>query len=364
MTIETDEKDKEIVDGEIIDGAVAETGDDDVEEISQEEAEASFEQGFLTTAGIEPAEPTEEEKATAEEEATAKADVEAEAAAEAEAKANDEAEAKAEKDFLKDLPNQIRSIHGKIGGLKSDLNDSIEKLQGTFAKAKEASDASSDDSPSKNELDAALTDPEAMDKLLVEYPDFQPVADELKAIREKIDSASADASNLGGGNDAADDDLGTTETGSVDVEAITKEAEEKAYLRLKHPEWRKTTTTAEFKTYMLEGGPSDDAYKALNEIEGADMQNAKLKEYADAFPEWWKTKGKLIFSPSANDATTLLDGYQASVDKAAEAVARKERNDKRLRSNVTAESSGSTGKQEDSEEQQFENGFKKVRGQK
>jgi len=304
------------------------------EERSAEEAEAerAFAAGYSKVSGAEDTKTTDSttetteatERSAAEVEAQAKA-AEAKAKAEAEAKAVADAEAEREKEWegvpagvrarlekLEGLPGTIDKLAGHVGGFKRQLDSVIATAQAA-AKSQGAA------TPTASEVKAAMASPEAWGKFAEEFEvvaeALKPVMDaEITALRAEIAKAKP------------------AEAQTVDVEAITAAAEERALVRLKYPDWKTTVKTPEFDAW-LKSQPEDMV--------------ARTK------------------SASADDAIVVLDGYTTSRQASAEADAARQKREKRLAGAVTPKGvQGAPPAIGISDEEAFARGFKKVAGHK
>lgn len=299
----------------------------DEQKVEAQEAEDGFAAGFAKVAG---------EPADADAAATGKpaADVEAQANAEADAKAAEEArvaEAKAadeaaynalpqslraQLDKLNSLPGAVDKLAGHLGGLKRDLATAL-------ATAKAAATEAGAETPTDKQVQAALSNPEAWKQLKEDFPDWAgPVEAEFTALRAEI----------------------AKQKPAVDVDAIKKdvagtvntlvsqgvdEAEERAFLRLKHPGWKQTVKTKEFT----------DWFKA---------QSAEIQALGD--------------SKLADDAIKVFDSYTEHQKKVQDAAAARQRNQRRLESAVTPRGTSHPVSTGISDEEAFARGFKRARG--
>lgn len=328
--------------------AVLGKDEDQVEQTQQteEEREASeaFEAGFNKVSKKDEAAPANpaanvEGQPAADDTTTTTAEATAKAAADAEAKAKADAEEAARKaaddewagvpkivrdrlESLGEIPNRLRGIEGHIGGLKS-------KLEGAVATAKAAADKTGTDKPTDAQIAEALANEESFAEFERDFPDFaKPIKAQLTAIRAEVAKIATPTVDTDGVRKQVLEEVGTQISGAVDM------AEERAFTRLKHPDWKQVVAAPEFKAW-LQAQPED-------------------------------TK-KLAASPLADDAITLIDGFKTHRKTVVDADAARKRKEKRVEDALPAtESKGGSGSVDTglSDEQAFELGFKRVAGKK
>ena len=276
-------------------------------------------------------------------------------------KATDEAAAKAaaeaaesarEKAYLESLPASVRArlekldkidkieaTANQIGAAQRKLKtveDRVEAISKAGTAAAKAATATGADAPTKAQIDAAAAaGGEKWKQMQEDFPDWAAAMDErLAALASGKAPVDVDAlrKEVAG-------EVSTRIAESVDV------AEERAFIRLKHPGWKTTVNTPDFKGWTLAGGPSMESYthyKNLEDTDPARAQEAKAG-FARDFPTWWQEKGKAIFSSSADDAVRLLDGFEAHRKAVAEAAAKREKNQTRLATVVAPKQANSGG---------------------
>lgn len=306
---------------------------------ADKEAAEAFAAGFNRVKGKE-AEPEADSAANAEGkpeavDTTAAADATAQAAADAATKAKAEADAAAKAaddewagvpkivrdrlESLGSLPDRLRGIEGNIGGLKSKLDTSI-------ATAKAAADKAGEKKPTDTQIADALADEESFAEFERDFPDFaKPIRAQLTAIRAEV--AKIAPVDTDGVRRQVLEEVGTQINGVVDL------AEERAFTRLKHPDWKQVVVAPEFKAWL------------------------------DKQPEDTR---RLSTSPLADDAIALIDGYKAHRKVQQDADAARQRREKRVENAVPA-TAGKGGGAVDtglSDEQAFELGFKRALGKK
>ena len=255
---------------------------------------------------------------------------------------------------LEKLPGTVNKLAGNIGG----LTNATTRIESALKAAKSATEKSGADSPTDKQVQAALSNPEAWKRLKDEFPDWaEPIEAEFAALRAEIaKQPKAQAVDVDG--------LRKEVTGSA-REAINQglaEAEERAFLRLKHPDWKTTINSQEFKTWMLSGGPSEESFKQYKELQQTDPQKATeiVNGFARAHPQWWGERGASIFSDSADDAIKLLDGYAAGKKEDASTEAARLKKAKRLESAVVPQGTAQTGIRNPSEREAMLEGFASV----
>lgn len=329
---------------------------DEQKKLEAQEAEAGFAAGFNKVRGGE--DPAETETTT--EAATAQAaPVEEKKAEPAKAAAADPwdgvpAVVKERLESLSALPNRLRNIEGHFGGLKSALDTLNATAKAAAKKGEEA--------PTETQVQAALADEDSWKKFKEEFPDFAaPVEKQLASVRAELakrkDAPPVDVKEIESRVSAR-----VEERLAAAMPAATDAAEERAFVRLKHPDWKATVNTPEFKTWTLQGGPSLDAYSQMKALEKTDPTKAEevVNAFARSYPKWWGEKGAAMFGSTANDAITLLDGFKAHKDQAATAGQAKEKQQKRLDAATPLKSSPAPITRAITDEEAFERGFKRV----
>ena len=343
------------------------------EQIQQEQAdaEAGFAAGFKKVAGEKSdgkgeaaapekldAERDAEAKAAEEAAARAKADADAKARADAEAaqaaeKAAYEALPKTLRDQMKvleSLPGTVNKLAGHIGGLAN----ATQRIEQALKSAKTAVADAGGAAPSEKEVSAALSNPEAWAKLKEDFPDWAgPVEAEFAALRAEMAKGKGPAVDV----EALRRDVSAANQAAID------QAEERAFIRLKHPDWKTTVNTQEFKAWALEGGPAVERYAQYKALERTDPAKADevVNGFAREFPQWWADRGAAMFGSTANDAIKLLDGFSQARPKAGDAEAARLKREKRLERAVTpAGTAGPITTSALTDEEAFARGFNKV----
>lgn len=273
------------------------------EEVAELEAK-SMQSGFDRVMGDEPTVTTDKvatkEEAPPDEKPDSEAEASEEAKAAEEAKAEETAKAATQK--LQDgLPDRLRKIEGTLGGI-------LNSVESTIKKAMSESTAKAADLPSQKEIVAALKDPEAMATLIDGYPEFAPLSDEAKDMRQEL----------------AKQDSRVDEKIAASEQKVQKEAKERqdaaaiAELDSNHEGWLETAHSDEFKEWALEGGPSLAGYNYVTDLAGTAQAKGETSQEADIivkawardFPDWWSNKGTNLFG-DIKDSLTILDEYKA-----------------------------------------------------
>lgn len=320
-------------------------------ELEQKEAEQGFNAGFQRARGEEPPaekktdEPKLGDNAHDDEDLTAgkqaaETDAEKQAREAAEEKAKEDADAKAAEDrqwagvpevvrekllalethgrkSAEDGAKRLRNIEGHIGGLNSKLESAL-----TTANAAAKDKGGEEAAPSKAQVQEALSDPEAWKRLKEDFPDWAgPVEKEFAALRSEIAKASKPATvDVSGLKKEVAGEVNSAIAKGLDT------AEERAFVRLKYPDWRDTVKSPEFKAWF-ETQPDD--VKAL------------------------------AASDSGNDAVKMLDAFKTNREQSEDARKRKQ---KRLEGNLTPMGSGAPPDTGISDDEAFSRGFKRARG--
>lgn len=313
------------------------------EQIAQEErdAEAGFAAGVAKVRGT--AEPEDKTKVAADEpspdkgsetqkteaeiaaekkaaeDAAAKATADAAAAAETQKKADEEKVWEGVPKVVRDrlealdaLPAQISKLAGHVGGFKQQLN-----VLSTTAKA--AAEKTGAETPTTVEIEAALVDPKKWEQLQADFPEWMgPIHAELIRMRNDVATALKNVKAAPAEQVKAPD--------PIDTNAIVAEAEERAYVRLKHPDWKDICKTPEFKGWL--------------------DKSPEMKAKAD--------------SEKADDAIAIFDGYKAHRQKLADDEAARLKNEKRLKSAVVTVGTSEPPAKGISDEDAFNRGVKRV----
>lgn len=248
------------------------------------------------------------------------------------------------------LKGAVDKLAGHIGG----INNGMQRLEKAVTHGRAEAAAAGSKAPSETQVQQALSNPDAWAKLREEFPDWAgPVEAELKAIRNEIAASKGSAAS------------------TVNVEQIRQqaadEAEERAYIRMKHPDWKATVKTPEFRTWTLEGGPSTDAYQQMKSRQAAnpsqrdEIEAQFASQWSRDHPQWWADRGAAMFGNKADDAIKLLDGFSARSKKAEDDAAIRQRREKRLERAVAPKGTGAPGSPGLlSDEAAFERGAQKI----
>lgn len=318
----------------------------DEEELTQEEVEAKAEQDFSLgfKKVMEPEKLTSptgdaEDEGTPEKEPEKELEEEEPKGEEIKAKEEDKSD-----EMIAEFREWKRKIDGTIGGLSDKVEIAFQQMKSDGKKG-----------PTASEIQEAMIDKEAMDALIEEYKEFKPVADALEKIHSKIEQMEAHI---------AESDQ------PVDMTESVNEIREKLKLDIKYPDWEETINSDEFSTFMLEGGPSKEAYESYQKLENTNPERASevLNDWMRDHPEWWVRKGINLFSDRSSDAIKLLDAYtekateqQKEKEEAEAAEKREKQNQKRLKGALTPNSSGAPDtKTGVTDEEAFQRGFNKV----
>lgn len=293
------------------------------EDIAKEdlEAEAGFSAGFTRVRGVSPEETTGETKPEDKPEAT-KPDAAPAAPATDATQAKDEWEGvpEAARERLKKLDtiqSQIDKLAGHIGGFKRQIDSFA-------ATAKAAADKSGAETPSKAEIQEALSDPKKFEELENDFPEWMvPIKVELLKMRADMAKALKGVSVVQA--QPAD------KSEPIDTVSIVAQAEERAYVRFRHPDWKAICAQPDFVPW--------------------------LKTQTEEFQ-------KLAASDLADDAIKVFDTYKDSRKKLVEEEAAKVKKEKRLQGALTPEGSGEPPSAGISEDEAFDRGFKRARGAK
>lgn len=335
------------------------------EEKSDEEAEAAFKAGFERVEGESSNEDEEEELEEEVADEESEVDVAAAIAAAAEKTESERAEQEASEKAkaIEALPNRMRNIEGHIGGIKSAL----EKLQTAQAAAPVIT---ADSTKEERKIAASLKNPKAMEEMVEELDELRPVLDELQAIREDMAALGQASPALDEVSRKMDELSRRSEQAERQHPIDIEQAKELAKLELKHSNWKEDTSSAEFKQFLLNGGPSENDYDLQHqmEMEGTEDAQRQAQEmmmgWAQKHPDWWVSKGHKVFSSHADDNIALLDSFHENKEgrtrkEAEEAEERKKR--ERLEGAITPKGTQVSATTGLSDRQAFKKGFDRVR---
>ena len=217
---------------------------------------------------------------------------------------------------LNDLPAQVSKLAGHIGGFKQQLT-AITTAATKVAEEKGAA------VPTKVEIAEALSDPEKWKQLEEDFhewmgpvsAEFTRMRKELALVAKSVQAPSAPA-----------------KAEPIDTDAIVAQAEERAFVRIKHPDWKAICATPEFAKDWLP------------------KQSEELKAKAA--------------SDSADDAIAVFDAYKAHRQKLADDEAARLKNDKRLQRAISPKGSAEPPSTGLSDDDALERGVKRVQGGK
>jgi hypothetical protein len=219
---------------------------------------------------------------------------------------------------LDELPLQISKLAGHVGGFKQQLNS-------ITATAKAAAEKSGVPVPSKVEIQEALADPAKWKSLNEVYPEWMgPIESEIIRLRKDM-AAAMKSVQIPASAPAA-------KAEPIDTAAIVAEAEERAYVRMKHPDWKAICATPDFSKAWLPKQSEDIKAKAASDL--------------------------------AEDAIAVFDAYKSHRQKLADDEAARLKKEKRLQGAVTVAGSPEPPSAGISDEEAFERGLKRVRGVK
>lgn len=176
---------------------------------------------------------------------------------------------------LESLPNQMHKLSGHIGGLKS-------QLEATATAVKAVADRKGEDTPTNHEVQSAVSSPEAWKNFKDEWPEFADAVEARISATPKAEAKQQPAPDFDGFRASLESEM---------AEQIHV-AEERAYLRFKHPGYVETVNS-------------------------------------QAFVDWFKKQPKdvqaLDDEPSAQNAIALLDKFEQHKVTEAERLKKQER---------------------------------------
>ena len=206
--------------------------------------------------------------------------------------------------------------------------------------------------PTSQQLQAAMGSQAKLDALKEDWPDLAEAIGEMKS---SVNTA------VGGQMDKMRSEI-IKEMRAYNAEAI-EDASVITKLDNKHPGWQNTSATQEFRDWVYKGGPSQQEilgyenrlYQARASKESAPEQSAALFGQADAYynqllnlyPVWADDKGSLFGDSSGLSALKLLDKHKALSATPEVVIDNKDKQKKRLESNLSPTSGNGARKQQD-----------------
>lgn len=252
------------------------------------------------------------------------------------------------------LPGQIRKLAGNIGGLNSKIDSAL-----ATAKAAATDKGGAAAAPSDKQVQAAMGNSDLWKRLKEDYPDWAaPLEEQFAAIRSDLDKAKQPGVDVNALRSEVTNGVNAALSAGFDA------AEERAFVRLKHPDWKTVVKTPEFLAYTVEGGPSVERYQQMKALEKTDpgKADAIVNQWAREFPQWWADRGAAIFDERADAAIKLLDGFKEKRSQPNPSQ-NKTRSQDRLSRSVPAQGTGAAGAGGGiSDDAAFKRGFNRVRG--
>lgn len=220
-----------------------------------------------------------------------------------------------------EVGHRVKSYEGRLG----KINSAIETL--ATAKAVAASVASA---PTNAQIETAAKSTARWKQLTEDFPDWATAMDErFAAIDSRFAAIPAPqaAPDLAGLRGEISKETQTV----IDkrVQETLDKAEERAYVRYKHPDWRETVKAPEFKTWWTKQAPEIQALAA---------------------------------SEKGDDAIKLIDAYKADQKKSKAAAEKAEADKNRLRRAATPQGVPAPAATTVNDEDAFEGGFHAIRG--
>lgn len=323
------------------------TQDTATETDAETEAQDAFKAGFAKAAG-EPLdsstdaqpEPEPESEPAAEDTPAAEPEPEKETA---EQKTPDPEPVESESPSATEA--RLRKLESRIG----NLFDSVQKMR-----TQDAPSDSKGESPSQKQVNAALRDPDKMKELIDEFPSFEPMMSEIKALREDM-------------------------SGLWNRDAIVKEATEAALtnfenrqLMKEYPNWVDDARKPEFKRWSLIGGPSETDWTRMETVTQYNQEeaNSMIDRWSHEHPEWWQSKGKFLFSTRPSDTLHVMSSYRdasseankhiGTIAGAAKKAQQSARNKDRLSKAVSPDGTSEAPTTGISDEEAFKAGFNRA----
>ena len=321
-----------------------------------EEDSGSFEAAFHKARGEEVPEPEkvedpEPEETPEEPEEKEEEQSEPEPEPEPEAASAEEPEEPAEKTELEKAYERIQKLEGRYGSLLQRVNTLAQPPQRSAAQQQTAPNPFR--APSQKQVRAALKNEGKLKELVQEFPSFEPMLEELRAIRQE-------SSNV--------------DIPQVDQEKLIETATENVRFQIEnddlaraHPTWQDDVKTEEFRTWSIEGGPNETEFAQFQATAQYDANAAQhiLNGFAAQYPDWWEEKGQGLFSSRPSDTRKVMDSFKESLvpqEETAPPPVAKPRSKKRLERAVAPQGAAETPSTGISDSEAFERGFQNARG--
>ena len=305
------------------------------EALEKEEGAKGLAAGFEKVRG-KPTEETTTTTTTAAVETVQQTDAEKTAAEEAAKAAAEEAEKAREKAYFESLPASVRDRIEKIDKIEVTVNqvghfqrklktveDRIEAVSKAGTDAAKAATAAGGTAPTQAQIDAAAAGGgEKWKQMKEDFPEWAEALDERLATLRPGAAAPVDVESI------KKEVAGDVDTRIAQATAV---AEESAFIRLKHPGWKATVRTPEFKAWH-------------------DTQPDDVKA--------------LAASNNGDDAVKMLDAFEVHRKAAAAAAAARERQTNRLERAIPVKGSGSPPAPQNDDANALKRGFDRARGVK
>lgn len=322
---------------------------------SSADEQAAFLAGFSKVSNVQATgqEPETSKQETTTEPATSEAEEE-ESDPEAEQEEGEEAESEPEKPKEK---TELEKAYERIAKLEGRYGNLLQKVSALTASQQKAAAASTapqptDSAPTQSQVRAALKNEDKLKELIEEFPSFEPMLEELKAIRE--DSAKSEMSK-------------------VDRDKLVEEATQNALYIIENeslvrdfPTWEQDVKSKEFRKFSLEGGPSEAEFAHLQRISQANPAGAEnvINSWMGLYPDWWEDKGSLIFSDRPSDTRRIMSLYTESLNQSQQQQTNSSPKPKkdRLRRAVTPRGTTQPLATEPTDQEAFLRGFNRARG--
>lgn len=281
------------------------------------ESSAALDKGFASARGEEPpvvAKPAEE-KAPEPEAAKPEPEKPAE-------------EKPAEPDRFAEVKAQLDSVTGRLRKFEGHVGTLIETTNGIKAAldSAKAVEKTGGEAPTQAEIQRSSESTARWKQLKEDFPEWAAEMEEMEKRLAEGRAAKPEPIDVAG----IRSEVETAVTKDIDerIAAAKSEAEEFAYVRFKHPTWKQTVQTPEFRAWH-------------------DAQTPEIKALAS--------------SANGDDAVRMLDAYEADRAKAAKEQEKKEANERRLKNSVQPKGQAPVSPPPPNEDDALDRGFKKAR---
>lgn len=298
-------------------------------ELTPEEAEASFVAGFDSIHQV--SEPLGETKPSEDEDGPGRL-------ASADSTSDSSDTIGTHSDLTPEAVAELQRKYKRMEGRLASVQSKLDKLNQTVGQ--QTGGETADQQAERQQLLKHLED---IDKSVAEFQELAPVKQELEVLAQKVEELKQSSP-------------------SVDIDRVINEK----LLQIHHPNWKEVASSDEFRSFMLEGGPSREEYaeyaRFLNNPSTADQAAEYVSDWQKDYPDWWNDKGQGLFSEDPVDSITALDRFEEHrngiLQNQRNRETQQQRIQRRLRSNIVPQGTSGVSATGLSDDEAFERGFK------